>query len=156
MAKAIVISHNLCNPIEGHLDAVFHIFNYLNIKRKSIPGKLDFDDLENPPCTCPIKGASTEKKYWMDFYPGTEEISPNHITEPLLRKARISEYVDTNHNVNLLNRRLQSGIIIYVKNAPILWYSKRHNTAESSLFGREFVDIRISVDMIENLRYKSS
>ena len=58
---------HLCNPREGHLDAVFHIFNYLNVKRKIIPGKLGFYDLEQPSYIFPNKDASMEKKYWVDL-----------------------------------------------------------------------------------------
>ena len=54
----------------------------------------------------------------------------------------------------MTNRRSHSGIIIYVNNALIIWYSKRHNTVEASIFGLEFVAIRITIDMIEALRYK--
>ena len=64
-----VLYHNLCNPREGHIDAVFQIFNYLNVKRKSIPGKLVFDEIEQPPYTCPIKGASMYKRDWINLYP---------------------------------------------------------------------------------------
>ena len=46
-----------------------------------------------------------------------------------------------------------SGIIIYVNNSPISWYSKRKNTVEASSFGSEFVAIRISTEMIESLSY---
>ena len=38
--------------------------------------------------------------------------------------------------------------------APILWFTKRQNTVESSTFGSEFVAMRIAVEMIEGLRYK--
>ena len=61
LTEASVLYQNLFNPREGHLDAVFQIFTYLNIKRKIIPGELDFDGLEHPPYTCPIRGSSTEK-----------------------------------------------------------------------------------------------
>ena len=59
-----------------------------------------------------------------------------------------------NHAVNLENRRSHSGIIIYVNNAPIIWYSIRQNTVEASSFGSEFVAIRVYTEMIEALRYK--
>jgi len=41
-----------------------------------------------------------------------------------------------------------------VNKAPILWYSKRQNTVESSTFGSEFVAMRIATDLIVSLRYK--
>ena len=44
--------------------------------------------------------------------------------------------------------------MIYINNAPIIWYSKRQNTVETSSFGSEYVALRICVKMIEALRYK--
>ncbi|KAI2489309.1 Reverse transcriptase (RNA-dependent DNA polymerase) [Fragilaria crotonensis] len=40
------------------------------------------------------------------------------------------------------------------KNAPIIWFSKRQNTVESSSFGSEFVALRAAKDMLVALRYK--
>jgi hypothetical protein len=54
----------------------------------------------------------------------------------------------------MVTRRSHTGIIIYVNNAPILWYSKRQNTVESSSFGSEFVALRIAKEMVVALRYK--
>ena len=45
--------------------------------------------------------------------------------------------------------------MIYVSNSPILWYSKRQDTVESSSFGSEFVvALCIATEMIEALGYK--
>jgi hypothetical protein len=41
-----------------------------------------------------------------------------------------------------------------VNRAPILWFSKRQNTVETSTFGSEFIAARIAVELIEGLRYK--
>ena len=45
-------------------------------------------------------------------------------------------------------------MLIYVNSAPILWYSKRQNTVESSTFGSEIIAMKIAVEMIEGFRYK--
>ena len=55
---------------------------------------------------------------------------------------------------NVVTRRLHSGIIIYVNNAPIIWFSKHQNTVESSTFGSKLVALRICKDLIVALRYK--
>jgi hypothetical protein len=41
-----------------------------------------------------------------------------------------------------------------VNSAPIMWFSKRQNTVETSTFGSEFVAMKIAVELIEALRYK--
>ena len=66
------------------------------------------------------------------------------------RKVIIRAYIDRNHAENLLN----SGIIIYIKNVPIVWYSESQNKVDSLLFVRKVVALRISVEMIENIKYK--
>ena len=99
---------------------MLHIFNYLNIKRKSIPDKFGYDNCEQLHYIFSIKGESMENNYWMDFYPDAEERLPNCITDQLGRKVRISMYVDANHAVIITNRRSHSCIIICVNNAPII------------------------------------
>ena len=47
-----------------------------------------------------------------------------------------------------------SGILIYVNNAPIIWYSKRQNTVQSSSFSSEYIALRIITEMVEVQRYK--
>ena len=63
-------------------------------------------------------------------------------------------FVDSDHAGERTTRRSQSGILIYCNSAPIIWFSKRQNTVESSTFGSEFVALRIATDLIVSLRYK--
>jgi hypothetical protein len=49
------------------------------------------------------------------------------------QRVTISAFVDANHARNRVTRHLHTGIIIYVQNALILWYSKRQNTMERLL-----------------------
>jgi len=44
----------------------------------------------------------------------------------------ISAFVDANHAGNKVTRRLHTGIILFVQNALIVWYSKRQNTVEAA------------------------
>ena len=87
-------------------------------------------------------------------YPDAHQIIPRHMTEALRKYVVIKSYVDDNHAVNMANRMSHSGIIIYVNNAPIIWYSKQQNKVEASSFGSEFVALRISSEMVKDLRYK--
>ena len=60
---------------------------------------------------------------------------PRNITEALSKYIWNKAYADDNHAGNMENRRLYSGIIIYVNNEPIIWYSKGQNTFDASHFG---------------------
>ena len=53
-----------------------------------------------------------------------------------------------------MTRRSQTGILIFVNRAPILWYSKRQNTVETSTFGSKFIVMKTVVEQVESLRYK--
>ena len=98
--------------------------------------------------------AGSSMEQWQDFYPDAEELMPRNMSEPLGKSVRIWTYVDANHARNLANRRLHTGIIIYINNAPIIWSSKRQNMVESLSFGSEFVALRIATELNEALRYK--
>ena len=68
--------------------------------------------------------------------------------------VRISVFFDANHAGNIVTWRSHSGFIIFVKNAPIIWFSKRQNTVEAATFWSEFVALRICKELIFALRYK--
>ena len=46
------------------------------------------------------------------------------------------------------------GLLFFLNNAPIFFYSKCQNTVESSTVDSEFVALRIACDMVVALRYK--
>jgi hypothetical protein len=91
---------------------------------------------------------------WTEFYPGAAEVEPPNALELRGKSVMMTYYVDANHAGCHATRRSQSGILIYINRAPILWYSKRQNTIETSSFGSEYIAVRIVVEMVEGLRYK--
>ena len=83
-------------------------------------------------------GASIQKLETAD---GTEcwaeESIPGNSPPPRGKPVYVGCYVDANHAGNLLTRRSHTGIVIFVNNSPIIWYSKRQNTVDSSIIGSE-------------------
>ena len=65
-----------------------------------------------------------------------------------------THFVDADYTGGMKNRLSHTGIHIYLFRAPIIWYSKKHNTVESSTFGSEIVAIRRGMDITNGLRYK--
>jgi hypothetical protein len=63
-------------------------------------------------------------------------------------------FVDSNHAGEQLTRRSRTGFVIYLSMAPIVWFSKRHQTVESSVFGAEFVAINYGIETCRGLHYK--
>ena len=88
------------------------------------------------------------------MYPDAIDYLPPNRLPPLGKSVQINAFVDADHAGESTTRRSQTGIIIYINMAPIMWYSKRQNTCEASTFGSEFVAMRILVEMLIALRYK--
>ena len=63
-------------------------------------------------------------------------------------------FVDADHASNTVTRRSQTGILIFLNRAPIVWYSKRQNTVETSTFGSKFIAMRMADEHIEAVCYK--
>ena len=130
----------------GHLNQLFHIFAYL---KKHDRSTLVFDD------TLPTLDDSVFKSSdWSEYYPEAAEAIPSNAPPPRGAGVSLNCFVDADHAGCQLTRRSHTGVFIFVNRAPVLWFSKRQNTVESSTFGSEFVAMRIAVEMIEGLRYK--
>jgi hypothetical protein len=141
-----MLSRYLANPREGHLQQVFHIFGYLKKHERST---MVFDDTE--PNYDPARFRACD---WSEFYPEAEDQLPPNMPEPRGKEVTTSCFVDADHAGCRVTRRSHTGIVIFVNRAPIIWYSKRQNTVETSTFGSEFVAMRIAIDQPESLRYK--
>ena len=140
------LSSYTTQPRRGHLEAVYHIFAYL---KKHDRSTIVFDDA--PPATNELRFVQVD---WNDFYPDAHEALPPNMPEPRGHAIKVSCFVDADHAGNLVTRRSHSGILIFLNNAPISWYSKRQNTVESSTFASELIAMRIAVEQVEALRYK--
>ena len=92
--------------------------------------------------------------YMKELYPDAEDHVPPNMPEPLGQEVDISCFVDSDHAGNKITRRSHTGILLYLNSAPIIWYSKRQNTVESSTFGSEIIAMKQAVDMIEAMIYK--
>ena len=78
----------------------------------------------------------------------------HQIPEPLGRPVYVGCFVDADHVVNVITRRLYSGILLFVNNALIKSFRKRQNTVESSTFVSDLFELRIARDMIVEIRIK--
>ena len=140
------LSRYLAAPRKGHVEMALHIFSYIKGHDRS---KCVFDP------SIPDHGIIQDVEYdWTDFYPDAKEELPPDMPEPRGKTVITSMYVDANHAGDLITRRSQSGVLIYVNSAPITWFSKRQNTVESSTFGSEFIALRIGTELLKGLRYK--
>ena len=91
---------------------------------------------------------------WSEFYPDAEEDIPQDIMEPLGEEGTITCYVDADHARDKVTCRSVTGILLLVNNTPLIWYTKRQKTVETSTYGSELVAARIAVEMVMEVRYK--
>jgi len=98
----------------------------------------------------------TEGSTWAtgQIYPRASNELPLNMPEPRGLLVDITCFVDADHTGNLMTCCSQSGVLIFVNKAPIVWYSKHQNMVESSTFGSEFIALCIATNLIVALRYK--
>jgi hypothetical protein len=99
-----------------------------------------------------LKPSSMVATDWTDFYGDVWEAILPKMPKPRGNPVNNTCFVDASHAGNLVTRRSQTGILIFVMKSPIVWYSKRQNTVETSTFGSEFVAMRQATELIEALR----
>ena len=146
MLETSLLSTHLAEPRIGYLEQVFHIFGYLKDSSKR---KLGFD-LGHPK----IDINRFHKFDWQNFYKGVKEAIPPNMPKPCGNFVSTHCFIDANHAGNKVTGRSQTGILIFVKKSPIIAFSKRKNTVETSTFGSEFTALKNKVDLVEALRYK--
>ena len=131
-------------PREGHLEAVMHIYAWLKCHTRSKvvldPDYVIHNEVEEPE--------------WSEFYPNAEEILPPDMPEPLGNPVQMTTFVDSDHAGDKVTRRSRTGVLIFLNRAPIVWFSKKQNSIETSSFGSEFTAMKVGVEISEGLRYK--
>lgn len=149
-----LMSRYLANPRIGHLNQMLHMFQYLHCHQGM--------DLVFDPTMINVKEstilqhqrAEYKAKELRNLYPDAIDYCPLNAPKPLGQGVQINAFVDADLAGEYTTRRSQTGILIYLNMAPIMWISKRQSTVESSTFGSEFVALRTLVESLIGLRYK--
>ena len=141
-----MLSRYLVQPRQGHLDQVFHLFAYLKRHERS---NMVFDETRPP-----IDERRFTQHDWETMYHDAKEAIPLNALSPRGNAVQMNAYVDADHAGDRVTRRSHTGIVIFLNRAPIVWYSKRQNTVETSTFGSEFVALKVCTEMIKGLWYK--
>lgn len=143
-AEASIMGGYSAAPREGHLDAVLHIFAWMKChSRSKIVLDSDYPEYEEP-----------GKPDWSEFYAGAKELLPPDMPEPLGNPVVMTTFVDSDHAGDKVTRRSRTGVLIFLNRAPVVWYSKKQNSIETSSFGSEFTAMKVGVEISEGLRYK--
>ena len=146
IVEVSMLASQLANPREGHLDAVFRIFQYLDAKHNS---RMVFDP------TCPDIDCTIFPTYeWTEFYGDVQESLPPNAPATRGKDVDLRMYVDSDHAGDQVTRRSRTGYFIFLNSSPIAWFSKRQSTIETSVFGAEFVALKTGMEALRGIRYK--
>ena len=142
--EVLMLAAFLAAPRNGHLHALLHIYAYLNTHERS-KIVLDVREFDHPP----------EHAFdWTTFYPDVEELILLNAPPAYGKPVQTTCHCDSDHAGDLLTPRSRTGILLYVDRAPILWFSKKQTSVETSTFGSEFVALKMATEMIKGPRYK--
>ena len=125
---------------------MFHIFGYLK-------GHHNDRMVFNP--TDPTPDMSMFQEHdWYDFYGDVKEVIPPNAPEPRSKEVYMRIFVDSDHAGDKITRRSITVYIIFLNNAPMAWFSKKQASIETSVFGAEFVAMKIGIKTLQGLQYK--
>jgi hypothetical protein len=132
-------------PRIGHLDRVKRIYSYLaKFKTAALRIRVnepDFSDIPDP-----------QYDWAYSVYGDGEEMIPNDIPEPLGNYVTLTHFYDANLYHDMLTGRAATGVLHFINQTPIDWYSRKQSTPESATYSSEYVAGRICVDQIIDLR----
>ena len=140
---SLLSSYN-CSPCKAHLEVLYCIFEYIDSCDRSriifdptFQKVVDFKDID-----------------WLDDYSDIEKEIFYHVKEPLGKPVKIKMYTNAAHARNLATCQSHNGIIIFLNNTLIYFYSKQQSMVEASTFGSEFVALQVGVEQNDALRCK--
>jgi hypothetical protein len=143
-----LLSSHLALPRKGHMEAVFHIFGYLD---KHHNAEMVFD-----PTDPAIEMDLFNRKDWSTSESGLtlQEEMPYNMPEARGFGFTMRAFVDADHATDSITRRSRTGFLIYLNGAPIYWTSKKQISVETSSFGSEFTAMKQCTEYVRGLRYK--
>jgi hypothetical protein len=148
LLEVSLLSQYQANPREGHLEQLLHVFAFL----KHHPKLTLYLSPELPIIDYGV--FQTKKEDFSEIYRDADEPLPHRMPVPRGRSIVTTAYVDASHAANKKTRRSHTGYVIFLNRAPVVWYSKRQQTVETSTFSSEFIALKACLEAIEHLRFK--
>jgi hypothetical protein len=145
ITEVSMLSTYLCLSREGHLESFFHVFAYLGLHHNA---RVVFD-----PTYPAVDMGTFIKTDWKSMYGDVKEMITSDAPVPRGKEVDLRLFVDSDHAGEQFIRRSRTGFVIYLNMAPIVWFSKRQPTVDSSVFGAEFVAMKNGIETCRGLRY---
>ena len=132
-------------PRKGHLERLKRIYGYLSkFRHGKIRVRTDMPDWSDVPIPT--------YEWATSIYGDVKEATPDNAPEPLGKEVITTSYVDANLYHDMMTGRSVTGILHFVNQTLIDWYSKKQGTVETATYGSEFVAARTATEQIMDLR----
>ncbi len=140
------MASQVASPWEGHLNALLHMFGFLQICHNSWMAY----DLSYPTIDMDV----FKPNDWKSFYGNVEEFIPSNAPELRRKDVNLRLYVNSDHAAEKCMRRLRTSFFVFMNTALVQWFSKQQAKIETSVFGAEFVAMKIGMESLRGIRYK--
>jgi hypothetical protein len=64
------------------------------------------------------------------------------------------DIMDASHDANKVRRQSKTGYVMLLNCAPVVWFSKRQPTVDSSTFSTKFLALKVCLVAIDHLQFK--
>ena len=133
-------------PREGHLIRVRRICGYLaKFRNACIRVRTEIPDYSDI--------VPQHYDWARTAYGGAKEVIPQGTPEPLGREVVLTTYKDANLYHDMTSGKAVTGILHFLNQTPIEWYSKKQATCETATYGAEFSAARSAIEQIAGLRH---
>ena len=132
-------------PRKGHLERLKRVCGYLyKFKDGCIRVRTGIPDYSDLP--------AKEYDWERTVYGKSREVLPDDAPAAKGKRVVITVYKDANLNHDLTTGKAVSGILTFINQTPIDWYTKKQATVETATYGSEFASAKTAVQQIAALR----
>ena len=132
-------------PRQGHLERVKRICGYLSKFRNAcIRIRTDEPDYSDLP--------KHQYDWARSVYGEVRERKAHDAPEPKGKPVVTTTYKDANLYHDLATGRAVTGVLHFLNQTPIDWYTKKQETVETATYGSEFAAARTAIQQIAGLR----
>ena len=132
-------------PREGHLERVRRICGYLSkMKYGYIRIRTDEPDYSSIP--------KAEYEWAHTVYGDVKEETPRDAPKPLGRRVVLTSYVDANLYHDMVTGRSVTGVLHFMNQTPVEWFTKKQPTVEAATYGSEFIAAKQATQQILGIR----
>ena len=133
-------------PRIGHLSRLKRICGYLSKFRNACirirTERPDYSDIE-----------AKQYDWARTAYGDAKEVVPEGTPEPRGKIVTITTYKDANLLHDVTSGKAVSGVLHFLNQTPIDWYSKKQATCEVATYGAEFSAARTAIEQIAGHRH---